>query len=74
MKYQVGDIVAFDLPILAENNKSGRKHGAGNHAQRFAIGKVKAMFEEEQSYQIVALTGGLYTIPEGLIGGRTDFV
>jgi hypothetical protein len=66
MNYQIGDEVAFDIPIGTE----GKLHWAEPEQQRFGLGVIKAVLEQEQSYQITALMGRTYTVREGAISGR----
>jgi hypothetical protein len=66
MNYQIGDEVAFDIPIGTE----GKQHWAEPEQQRFGLGVIKAVLEQEQSYQITALMGRTYTVREGAISGR----
>jgi hypothetical protein len=74
MKYQIGDIVTFDIPSPREENRSDPKRRSRSGSQRFGIGTITTLLEEKEAYQITGLNGGKYTVPEGHIGGKTDFV
>ena len=66
MKYQIGDNVAFDIPV----STVGKLRWAEPEPQRFGLGVIKAVLEQERSYQITALMGRTYTVLEGAISGR----
>ena len=71
MKYQIGDIVAFDVPKRAPQGELDRNPSGGSSSQRFHLGVVKAFDPEHQSYLVVGLHGGNFTIPESELGGST---
>jgi hypothetical protein len=68
MKYQIGDTVAFDVPIGTEGKAPGAKPGR----QRFHIGLIRAVLETHQAYQIASLVGKAYLVSEAQISGRTQ--
>jgi hypothetical protein len=68
MKYQVGDTVAFNVPI----SPNAGPRGARADRQRFNVGLIKAVLEEQQAYQIAALVGKAYLVREAEINGRAE--
>jgi hypothetical protein len=65
MKYQPGDTVAFTVPI----SKQASGHGTKRHQERFNIGVIKAVLDQQKAYQISALLGKAYLIREAQISG-----
>jgi hypothetical protein len=69
MKYEVGDTVSFDVPIATPPNESGKRR-----QQRFQLGRICALLEEQAAYRIVALSGSAYCVLEDDIGGKAGIV
>ncbi len=70
MKYRVGDTVAFSIPTGSEGRAKGTRPGR----DRFNVGLIRELLEEKEAYQIAALIGKAYIVPESAISGRAELI
>ena len=64
--------MAFDIPSAPPGKGPRAPQRRSHDEQRFLLGVIVAVLEEQSAYEVAALTGKKYTLPKTDIRGKVD--